>query len=53
MITRDEETIERRVPGLSRIPLLGRLFRYDYNNVIVRELLIFLTPYIIADDCGQ
>ncbi|MCC6509582.1 MAG: hypothetical protein IT423_10770, partial [Pirellulaceae bacterium] len=50
MITRDEETIERRVPGLSRIPLLGRLFRYDYNNVTRKELLIFLTPHLITDD---
>ncbi len=50
MITRDEETIERRVPGLSRIPLLGRLFRYDYNNIVRKELLIFLTPHLITDD---
>ena len=53
MITRDEETIERRVPGLSRIPLLGRLFRYDYNNVTRKELLIFLTPHLIADDASS
>ncbi len=53
MITRDEETIERRVPGLSRIPLIGRLFRYDYNNVTRKELLIFLTPHLIADDASS
>ena len=53
MITRDEETIERRVPGLSRIPLIGRLFRYDYNNVARKELLIFLTPHLIADDASS
>lgn len=53
MITRDEETIQRRVPGLSRIPLLGRLFRYDYNNTTRKELLIFLTPHLIADDASS
>ncbi len=50
MITREDETIERRVPGLSRIPLVGRLFRYDYNNTVRKELLIFLTPQLITND---
>jgi type IV pilus assembly protein PilQ len=34
------------VPGLSRIPLLGWLFRRDITAEDLRELLIFITPRI-------
>jgi len=34
------------VPGLSRIPLLGWLFRRDVSAEDLRELLIFITPRI-------
>jgi type IV pilus assembly protein PilQ len=36
-----------RVPYLSRIPLLGWLFRRELNQTENRELLIFITPRII------
>lgn len=36
-----------RVPGLSRIPLLGWLFRRETDAEDTDELLIFLTPHII------
>ncbi len=38
---------DRRVPGLSRIPLVGRLFRGDSNRRRTDQLLIFLTPRIV------
>ncbi len=47
MITRDESKVERKVPLLGDIPLLGRLFRYDYKQNNRKELLIFLTPSIV------
>lgn len=37
----------RRVPGLSRIPLLGRLFRSESDRRRTDQLLIFLTPRIV------
>lgn len=37
----------RRVPGLSRIPLLGRLFRSEADRRRSDELVIFLTPRIV------
>lgn len=34
------------VPGLSKIPIFGRIFKRDANREESRELLIFITPYI-------
>ena len=42
----DVETVSR-VPGLSRIPLLGELFKYRTHNVDRRSLMIFITPSIV------
>jgi type II secretory pathway component GspD/PulD (secretin) len=36
-----------RVPLLGSIPFLGRLFRYDTSDNQNRELIIFITPYIL------
>ena len=43
-----ESREERRVPGLSRIPLLGHLFRSVERTERDEELLIFLTPRIVT-----
>ena len=40
---------EDSTPGLSRLPLLGRLFRRDSTNEDEGELLIFITPRIMRD----
>ena len=46
-IMKSQETSSRDgVPGLSRIPLLGWLFRRDSMTDELRELLIFITPRI-------
>ncbi|MCB1559653.1 MAG: type II secretion system secretin GspD, partial [Xanthomonadales bacterium] len=37
------------VPGLSRIPLLGGLFRSRDNNRSQRQLMVFLRPTILRD----
>ncbi len=38
-----------KIPVLGDIPFLGTLFRYRSRNVEKRNLLIFLTPYIIRE----
>jgi len=46
-----EDTISKQhdsVPGVSKIPLLGRLFKSKSDNRNKRELLIFITPTIVA-----
>ena len=50
MITKSDESLERKVPWLGDLPVLGRLFRYDSTNTARTELLIFLTPRIIYGD---
>ncbi|MCP4856662.1 MAG: hypothetical protein GY903_19450 [Fuerstiella sp.] len=50
MITKTDETLERKVPWLGDLPVLGSLFRYDGTNTVRTELLIFLTPRIIYSD---
>ncbi len=41
--------IDRGVPGLARIPLIGRLFRSDDDERQKRELIVFLTPRVVDD----
>lgn len=43
------ETIER-VPGLSRIPLLGELFTYRSSGQVKRNLMVFIRPRILHDE---
>jgi len=47
MLSTSNQIIQRRVPGLSSIPILGRLFRYDYSQNKRAELLIVMTPRVI------
>ncbi len=42
-----------KVPFLGDIPYLGRLFRRDINSEDKRELLIFITPKILADQLAN
>lgn len=49
-VMREKETIlEKRVPFLWKIPLLGYLFRYKKIEKEKTELLIFLAPSIIKE----
>jgi general secretion pathway protein D len=41
---------ERAVPYLSRVPVLGNLFRRTEARRVKTNLLVFLTPHIIATD---
>lgn len=42
-----ESSSDDRVPGLSRIPLLGWLFKREQESTETQELLVFITPRII------
>ncbi len=50
LITKDKETIRRRVPYLSSIPVVGELFRFDSNSMVRSELLIILTPRVVRNE---
>lgn len=38
------------VPGLSKVPVIGKLFRYKGNNNELAERLLMITPRVIQDD---
>ncbi len=44
--TRNESQGEKSVPWLSKIPILGWLFKKETKNDIQNELLIFITPTV-------
>ncbi len=50
MITNDQTVFVRKLPWLGDLPLIGRLFRYDFNRLKRKELLVFLTPIVIEND---
>ena len=41
---------ESGVPGLKDVPLLGWLFKYESEKTVKQELLILITPYVIASE---
>jgi len=47
IITREESLSKKGVPGLSKIPVLGWLFKSQSKKTERRELLIFVTPTIV------
>jgi type II secretion system protein D len=53
LITSSDDTIERKVPWVGDVPILGQLFRYDTKTTIRTELLIFLTPRVIRNDADD
>ncbi|MGH7129720.1 MAG: type II secretion system protein GspD, partial [Planctomycetaceae bacterium] len=53
MITKSDDTLERKVPWFGDIPYLGAAFRYDSTRTRRTELLIFLTPRIIYSDADS
>ena len=48
LTTLDTVKTRRGVPFLSRIPILGSLFRFTGDRLEKRDLLIFVTPYIVS-----
>ena len=49
LIDDDVQGSTKRVPLLSRLPLLGRLFRTKNESVVRRNLTVFLRPKILVD----
>ena len=47
LIRDDKITIEKKIPLLGDIPLLGGLFKFQRDRIQKTNLLLFITPYII------
>lgn len=50
LITKSRSSIQRRVPLLADVPVLGHLFRYDRITNKRTELLIILTPHVVRTE---
>lgn len=50
LMTSNRATVERKVPFIGDVPVLGNLFRYNSDVTKKTELLIIMTPHIVADD---
>ncbi|MEM7473735.1 MAG: hypothetical protein AAF483_02005 [Planctomycetota bacterium] len=48
LITDTTNVRERRVPGLSRLPLVGKLFRQYIDENVKTELILLITPHVIT-----
>ena len=49
MISSTKEKISRGVPYISDIPIVGWLFRFDSDTETRKELLIVMTPRVVAN----
>ncbi|MGX6646590.1 type II secretion system secretin GspD [Maricaulaceae bacterium MS644] len=49
LIERDEQLLDDSVPGLSRIPVAGRLFRNESRSQVRRNLMVFIRPTIVRN----
>ena len=50
LISRNNSRSETGVPLLKDIPLIGQFFRTNSDNNHKTEMLVLITPYIVADD---
>ena len=49
LVSNSQSVGEGGVPGLGRVPVLGRLFRKDAFQQDRTELAILVIPYVVAD----
>lgn len=47
LITEDDKKLVAQVPLLGDLPVIGHLFKHDFNSKERTELLVFITPQII------
>ena len=55
LIRDDKTTIEKKIPLLGDLPLIGGLFRFQRDRLQKTNLLIFITPHVMRnqDDLEQ
>jgi general secretion pathway protein D len=44
----DKLSLEKKIPLVADIPLVGGLFKYQKDQLQKTNLLIFITPYILS-----
>ena len=49
LISTADRRASEKVPGLSAMPVLGRLFTYNSDNRTKTEIVLLITPYIVRN----
>ncbi len=49
LIRDDKTTVEKKIPFVGDIPILGNLFKHNKDEVQKTNLLIFITPYVLSN----
>jgi general secretion pathway protein D len=49
ILFQNDSDIERKVPLLGDLPVLGGLFKHTENAITNNELLMFITPYVVEN----
>ncbi len=49
ILFQQESDVERKVPLLGDLPVLGGIFKHTENSVVNNELLMFITPYVVEN----
>ncbi|MEO1616783.1 MAG: secretin N-terminal domain-containing protein, partial [Planctomycetota bacterium] len=50
LIQKSRTNFSRRLPYLSNIPILGNLFKYDFESESRSELLVVMTPMLVTGE---
>jgi len=50
LIRDDKTVVQKKVPLLGDLPLIGGLFRLQRDRLKKTNLLLFITPYVIQDE---
>lgn len=50
LIAKSKDELHRKVPLLGDIPVVGRLFRFDSVSTKRSELMIIMTPHVVATE---
>lgn len=53
LIEQDRQTTASGVPGLGRLPGVGRLFRSEGESVVQRNLMVFIRPTIVRNEADM
>ena len=53
LIRDDKTTIEKKIPLIGDLPLVGGLFKFQRDRLQKTNLLIFITPHVISDQEDQ
>jgi type II secretory pathway component GspD/PulD (secretin) len=49
ILFQNDSNIERKVPLLGDLPILGGAFKHNETEVTNNELLMFITPYVVEN----